>query len=523
MGVRLAGGSWPTAEDTHACKCRPNSRSGSGKPGPFHDLSRFDWMSFEEHLEAPTGEGALADVPHSGAAGGAACGDLVRIAVRVEGDRVADAGFDASGCGAARAAASAAVELVCGSPLTAAPRVSSEAISAELGGLSPGKFHAAALAADALHTALGAAARDGAPRLTPRARRTLVAMSGGVDSAVAARLALDAGHEVIGVTLQLWADAANDGTKSCCSPQAVTVARALAHRMGIPHLTLDVRDGFRGAVVDDFIAEHAAGRTPNPCVRCNGLVRFDAMLALAESLGAVRLATGHYARIAWDEHGPLIRAAVDSRKDQSYMLARLKPATLRRIWFPLGELESKDDTRDIARAHRLPVAEKPESQDLCFLAGTRAPDFLARHGNIADAPGEIVDQGGNTLGTHAGQHRFTIGQRRGIGVAAPLPLYVVDKDPEANRVTVGPKNSLETRKIELENLTLYRDASEVDRVKLRYRSDPIPCALRTAHCALEEPVERAAPGQTACLMRGDTVIGCGTIAVPLRREVAHAG
>jgi tRNA-specific 2-thiouridylase len=169
------------------------------------------------------------------------------------------------------------------------------------------------------------------------------------------------------------------------------------------------------------------------------------------------------------------------------------------------------------------VAEKPESQDLCFLAGTRAPDFLARHGDIADAPGPIVDERGNTIGGHHGQHRFTIGQRRGIGVASPLPLYVVDKDPDANKVIVGPKESLETSTIELEDVTLYRDATTVDRVKLRYRSDPIPCDLRPATCELKYPVHGAAPGQTACLMRGETVIGCGTIAVPLRREVSHAG
>jgi tRNA-specific 2-thiouridylase len=486
--------------------------------------SALDLSPLDDHLTAPRGRGRLRAWPHAGEAGGAICGDSIRIAVRIEGDRVSDAGFDASGCAAARAAGSAVVELVRGALLADAARVSTERISEELGGLSRGRIHAASLAADALHGALGVAARDGAAQLAPDLRRTLVAMSGGVDSAVAAQQALAAGHEVIGVTLQLWADSANDGTKSCCSPQAVTVARALAHRMGIPHLTLDVRDGFRGAVVDDFIAEHAAGRTPNPCVRCNGLVRFDAMLALAESLGAARLATGHYARIAWDEHGPLIRAAVDERKDQSYMLARLRPEALRRIWFPLGELR-KPEVRDLARAAGLPVAEKPESQDLCFLAGTRAPDFLARHGNVDDQPGEIVDEAGRTLGEHDGQHRFTIGQRRGIGVAAPLPLYVTAK--EGNRVTVGPKEALETTTVQLDDVTLYRSADLVDRVKLRYRSDPVPCDLRPATCdpqlELAVPVTGAAPGQTACLMRDDTVIGCGTIAVPLRREVTHAG
>jgi tRNA-specific 2-thiouridylase len=486
--------------------------------------SAFDLSPLDDHLTAPRGRGRLHESAHAGEAGGAICGDSIRIAVAIDGDRVADAGFEASGCAAARAAGSAVVELVRGTLLVDAARVSTETISEELGGLAAGRMHAAALAADALHGALGAAARDGAPRLAPSARRTLVAMSGGVDSAVAAQQALDAGHEVIGVTLQLWADSGNDGTKSCCSPQAVTVARALAHRMGIPHLTLDVREGFRGAVVDDFIAEHAAGRTPNPCVRCNGLVRFDAMLALAGNLGAARLATGHYARIAWDEDGPLIRAAVDANKDQAYMLARLRPDALRRIWFPLGELE-KPAVRDIARAAGLPVAEKPESQDLCFLAGTRAPDFLARHGELGDEPGDVVDADGNVLGHHEGQHRFTVGQRRGIGVAHPLPLYVTSKN--GNQVEVGPKEALETTTVRLDDVTLYRPADQVDRAKLRYRSDPTPCGLRPAACGpqleLSVPVNGAAPGQTACLMRGDTVIGCGTIAVPLRREVAHAG
>src|SRR5918992_662970 len=252
-------------------------------------------MGFEDHLSAPRGLGALAGWPHSGAAGGAACGDLVRVAVRVEGEMVVEAGFDAEGCGAARAGERAA---------------------------------------DALHRARGAAAKNGIPDLNESSRRTLVAMSGGVDSAAAAQLAIDAGDEVVAVTLELWSDPATDGERSCCSPQAVTGARALAHRMGVPHITLDLRDQFRAEVVEHFLDGYAAGRTPNPCVRCNGQVRFDAMLDLAAALGAGRLATGHYARIERDEHGPLVRAAADPRKDQSYMLARLEPAMPERLSFP---------------------------------------------------------------------------------------------------------------------------------------------------------------------------------------------
>ena len=195
-------------------------------------------------------------------------------------------------------------------------------------------------------------------------------MSGGVDSAAAAQLALDAGDDVLAVTLELWSDPGTDGEQSCCSPQAVTAARALAHGMGIPHITLDLRDRFREGVVDDYLAGYASGSTPNPCVRCNGLVRFDAMLELAGRLGAGKLATGHYARIADDGEGPLVRAGVDPAKDQSYVLARLTGDELARLSFPLGELE-KPRVRELARSAGLPVADKRESQDLCFLAGTQ--------------------------------------------------------------------------------------------------------------------------------------------------------
>ena len=247
---------------------------------------------------------------------------------------MAAAAFEASGCGAMTAAGSAAVTLVAQEPLLDAARVGAHAIAAELGGLSPGKFHAADLAADALHRALGAAAARGAA-LAPAERRTLVAMSGGVDSAVAALLVDRAGRDAVAVTLELWADEANDAEASCCSAHAVRVARAVAHGMGMPHLTLDLRGAFRAGVVEPFLADHAAALTPNPCVRCNGHVRLDAMLELADRLGAADLATGHYARRDGDG---LLRTAADPAKDQTYMLSAVAPATLARLRFPLGEL-----------------------------------------------------------------------------------------------------------------------------------------------------------------------------------------
>ena len=242
-----------------------------------------------------------------------------------------------------------------------------------------------------------------------------------------AQLALDAGDEVVAVTLELWSDPAGDGERSCCSPQAVAGARELAHQMGIPHITLDMRDRFRAEVVDRFIAGYAEGRTPNPCVTCNGNVRFDAMLELAERLGAARLATGHYARIARDDRGPLIRAGADPTKDQSYMLARLDPDVLDRLSFPLGSL-SKDAVRTFARESGLPVADKRESQDLCFVAGLGGRGFLRRHGGPRlRRPGPIVERDGRVVGRHEGQHEFTVGQRRGLNVSGSEPLYVLTR------------------------------------------------------------------------------------------------
>ena len=480
---------------------------------------------FSQHLTHPRGRGALDGWPHSGAAGGAACGDLVRMAVRVERGVVAEAGFAASGCGAAHAAGSAVVELVEGTPVLDAARLTPAHVSAELGGLSPAKHHAAELAADALHRALGAALADGALALEQRPGRVAVAMSGGVDSSVAAQLAAEEGHDVVGVTLELWSHPDTDGERSCCSPQAVTGARALAHRMGIPHVTLDLRDSFRKHVVDDFLAEYERGRTPNPCVRCNGIVRFDALLRAAERLGAGRLATGHYARIERDEQGLLLAAAADPAKDQAYMLARVEPERLGRLWFPLGDL-TKTEVRAIAERQGLPVARKPESQDLCFLAGVGRRRFLERHGAPAE-PGELVDAGGRVLGSHGGQREFTVGQRRGIGVASSEPLYVIAKDAASGRVTVGPRGQLEAARVSVAPARLHRDARRVDAVKLRYRSKPLPCrvagvARAGEHASLElelvEPASAVAPGQMACLYEGRRVVGWGTITGPRSGE-----
>ena len=438
-----------------------------------------------------------------------------------DGQLITDAGFEARGCGAATAAASAAVTLVRGAGLLDAARIGPAQIAAELGGLSAAKLHAAELAADALARALGAAAAQA--RLAPVAGRTLVAMSGGVDSAVAAYL-VAADGEAVAVTLELWSDPEHDAERSCCSASAVAQARALAHGMGLPHFTLDLRDAFRAGVVEPFIAGYAAGETPNPCVGCNGHVRLDAMLELAERLGAGRLATGHYARTAEDAdaRGPLLRAAADPAKDQTYMLAALDPGSLARMQFPLGAL-SKPEVREIAARAGLPVASKADSQDLCFMAGTNRARFLARHGGVGDAPGELVGTDGQSLGHHQGQHRFTVGQRRGLGVNCDRAAV---RDRQGRGQRPGHPRSAgcpATTSVPIRGARLHRPGARVDRVKLRYRQRPLAASVagepgegrhRRLQLELDDVADGAAPGQLACLMDGELVVGWGTITRP---------
>jgi tRNA-specific 2-thiouridylase len=480
----------------------------------------MDVLALEHHLTSPQGRGHVPDEDFTVDRGGGSCCDRIRFSIAVDGERITDAGFDAEGCGTATAAGSAAVTLARGRTILDAARIGAGDIAAELGGLSPGKLHAAELASDALARALGSAARARAQLPRPAAQRTLVATSGGVDSAVAALLCSRRG-ETAAVTLELWADAENDAERSCCSASAVSQARSLAHTMGLPHFTVDLRAEFRAGVVDPFIAGYAGGETPNPCVGCNGHVRLDAMLELADRLGCDRLATGHYARIADEDSagGALLRVPADRAKDQTYMLSALSPRSLARMRFPLGDL-TKAEVREIASAAGLPVASKADSQDLCFLAGTDRGRFLARHGGIAERRGELVDTRGRVLGHHRGQHRFTVGQRKGIGVASEAPLYVLDKDASTNRVVVGPRGALGRSRVELRGVRLHRDGARVDRVKLRYRSNALPARLpdgvtvgRHANLdiTLDQPVDGAAPGQLACLMDGELVVGWGTI------------
>jgi tRNA-specific 2-thiouridylase len=360
------------------------------------------------------------------------------------------------------------------------------------------------LAVEALAAALGQVFRA-----APAPGRVAVAMSGGVDSAVTL---LRAGPDAVGVTLRLWQDPHGPSAeRACCSAESVAAARATCHARGLPHVTLDLREEFHEAVVEPFVAGYAAGETPNPCTRCNGAFRFDALLAFAERAGAGELWTGHYARIVERGRTRLVGRAADPEKDQSYMLSTLDPDALARIRFPLGE-QTKEETRAEAARAGLAAATRRDSQEACFLAGGDYREFLERQG-LAPSEGEIRDEDGGTLGRHDGYWRFTRGQRRGLRVASARRLHVLRTERETNTVVVGPESALATTRVEAEG-RLYAPVERAA-VKLRYRSPAIPARVRASTggfaIELEEPAYAVAPGQVAALYDGDAVVGAGVV------------
>lgn len=477
-----------------------------------------------DYLVRPRNVGELEAPSGVGESGHEACGDVVRFSVRIEGRQLAEVRYKAYGCAACIAAGSALAEVTDGRPLLEAAAVSKGDVEEALGGPLPaGKEHALTLVLDALHKAieehwnreagdmlvegiLGERSRKGGKK------SVVAAMSGGVDSAVTALLLKEAGYDVAAVTFRLHDG--EKGSRSCCSPDTVLFARDTAHRMGLPHFTLNLKELFNRRVMRDFVGSYAEGRTPNPCVACNAHVKFHAAAFLADSLGFEHVATGHYARVVEDGGRPTMARPVDVRKDQTYVLWPIPRELLARTVFPLGEHE-KEEVRAIARDRGFAVAYTPESQDICFIPDGDYRGFVRK--KVVAAPGEVVDRGGEVLGRHGGVVDFTVGQRRGIGVAAKEPLYVTEVRPRENRVVVGRKAELEVREVRVGALNWFLDPSEAESVQIRYNGSPVSCEVSEegpsegVTVRLLEPVLGVAPGQSAVFYRGDRVVGGGVV------------
>ena len=357
----------------------------------------------------------------------------------------------------------------------------------------------------------------------PAETRVVVAMSGGVDSSVTAALLKRAGFEVVGVTLQLYDHGKATGRKgACCAGQDIYDARRVAERLAIPHYVLDYQERFRRSVIEDFAESYERGETPIPCVRCNQRVKFRDLLETARDLGAAVLATGHYISRREGPRGPELHRAVDGARDQSYFLFATTAEQLAFLRFPLGELR-KEAIRDLARELALPVADKPDSQDICFVPEGRYARVVQALRPEAARPGEIVDTAGRVLGRHEGVMNFTIGQRRGLGVGGTAePLYVVGLEPVAARVVVGPREALARDRVSLTGLNWigeappFGDDGRAVEVKLRSAQPAVPARLLAAgdgaaELLLDEPQQGVAPGQAAVLYDGSRLLGGGWI------------
>lgn len=348
----------------------------------------------------------------------------------------------------------------------------------------------------------------------------VVAMSGGVDSSVAAALLVEAGYQVTGMMLRLWSEPGREGQNRCCTPDSMAVARRIAGRLGIPFYVIDVKKAFRETVIEEFLRGYSQGITPNPCLACNRQIRWGILLENALNMGAEFLATGHYARLRTSENGQIkLLRGVDRDKDQSYVLSVLDQSQLRRTMLPVGEY-TKPEVRAIARRFGLETAERDESQDLCFLAGQDYREFLIRHAPTAVQPGKIVNRSGKVLGSHAGLAFYTIGQRKGLGVASQTPLYVLEKRVEENLLVVGRAEELGHRRLLADQVNWMAGypprANFSADVKVRYRSAAFeavvtPAGFDRVEVEFRAPVRDITPGQRAVFYCEDQVIGGGRI------------
>ncbi|MTI80085.1 MAG: tRNA 2-thiouridine(34) synthase MnmA [Firmicutes bacterium] len=355
-------------------------------------------------------------------------------------------------------------------------------------------------------------------------KKVVVAMSGGVDSSVTAALLQQEGYECIGVTMQIWdpdVTVVEDDYVGCCSLTAVDDARRVADKLGIPFYVLNFRDIFEKTVIDYFAQEYLNGRTPNPCIACNRYVKFEALLNKSRALGADYVATGHYARLGYsEEHGRwVIRKAVDEKKDQTYVLYNMTQDQIAHTLMPLSKY-TKDEVRQMARELGLATASKPESQEICFVPDNNYRNFLEEHTGGGFRKGPFLDLEGNVLGEHQGIPHYTIGQRRGLGIATGSRLYVVDIDPERNAVVLGPEEAIFTKELVSHdnNFVLFSQLTEPVQIEaqIRYNSKPYPATIspitdEKVRVSFEHPQRAITPGQSVVFYQGDYLVGGGII------------
>lgn len=470
--------------------------------------------SWLHHFYKPKNIGQISNIV--GEAGGS-CGDFIKIFLKVANGIIKQASFLATGCPAAIASATAVTQMVANKHLFTAAKISSKDVQNWLKDLPPERLACANLAVLALAKAIENYCSFNNFTFEQRAHRVLVGLSGGVDSATTAFLLKDKGFEVLGVTAKVF-DCKDQNSKSCCRPKDIEDARQVCQRLNIPHIVLDLQPQFKKEVIDRFCQLYLDGKTPNPCIDCNRFFRFQHLRQFAFKLGSSKMATGHYVRLVKNGKKVVVHRAVDKSKDQSYLFWAASQEILQNYLTPLGEL-TKKEVRLLATDLKLPVAAKQDSQDICFIPEGNYRHFLQQYLGLKPKYGLIVDVEGNVLGQHQGFYNYTVGQRKGLNLSHPTPLYVLRVEPKKNLVVVGRKEELWQKQFKVTNVNFIAGTPPNEfkaEVMLRYNAPLVTAKVKLlnetdALVQFTSPTGPVSPGQSAVFYDSDLLLGGGLI------------